>query len=188
MAKKNGNGAAAEKPSADEIIHAAALDGSRLIGDLADHLIAFEKAAHHHTPFEKLDEEGQRERCEAARSMARALVAGTLQAIAARGHPAVSAKLSKGSFTVGESLCEVKALMTFDDATMELLTRGSTDAMIVFASAEAYEGPMATKPEPDQKALIDDDPPHDPETGEIKDDEAPEKKDAPEGEGDQPGA
>lgn len=174
MEKAMGKKEATKTRDADEIIKAAKLDASRLIGDTGDFFLSNMKAARHLKPWDELDEERQKEMCEQARHQAIALVSGIVEAIAAAGLPAIPAKLSGGSFKIGDGTVDLKCSVAFDQENAKRLAGGTVDVMLVFASPSQYDSPMNSKPEPNQPELRADDEDeeaeHDEETGEVLED------------------
>lgn len=143
-----------EPKDAAEVIHAAGLDGSRLIGDLGDQLLADMKAARLLPEWEKLKEEEQAAMIDQAHARASALVAGVVEAIATRGLPYVPAVLGKASFDFGGKTMKMDATVAIDENTGDRILAGVNQCVLVFASAETFESALNSKPEPDQKALI----------------------------------
>lgn len=163
MAKKPTKQQQAE-PGADEIIAAAKFDADNLIGELADDMLSDIKAAAQREPWEKLNEEQQRELIENARARAKALVAGVVDAAATRGFPHYVATVGAYSGKMGARTVSLKVEVPAENFDPERL-HGS--AVLVFASAAEYGIEMRAKPEPDEPALSLDNEEFDPETGEL---------------------
>lgn len=161
-----------EQPTTGEVYKAAKIDPTKIRGELGDFIVSRMKAATHLKAWEQMSEEEQREQIEQALFWADTIIAGTAQAMMTRGLPSRPVKLGKFSGAVGESTIEVKATMILDKEVGDRISGGVTDAVMVFASLEAYQGgEMETRPAPDQTDLMAggdaDEEEHDKETGEI---------------------
>lgn len=178
-AKTNGAAAPANdtSPSADAIVKAHRFDKSNLIGNLGDTILATMKAARGLKPWEKMTETEQRDLIAGAKDQAKAMVAGVLNAIAARGLQKMHAELADGA-TIKGGMVILKCGVVASAENFDLLLSGRTKVMVVFADAAQFDGAMAATPEADQRKLAlaggkgdKPLPPHDPDTGEIKDDD-----------------
>lgn len=152
-----------EDREAGAIVRAARMDASRLIGDTGDFFLSVMKAARELKPWAQMTEVEQRELIEQAKHQATSLVAGIVEAISTRGLPHMPVKINDFSGKMGEGVAQIKCVMAFDEDAAKRLAQGTSSAIIVFASVDAYESDMLATPEPDQRALeiID------AETGEI---------------------
>lgn len=157
----------------ETVFRAAKFKHENLVGDVGDFFLSQMKAARHLPAWETLSEEKQREMIEQARHQALTLVAGVVKGVADRGLPSIPAKVESGSFKMGEGLVTLKVIVAFTPDIAAKLTGGTLDAVVVFASPSAFDGVMESTPDPDQPDMIET-PAHDPDTGEITDDEETE--------------
>lgn len=148
--------------SAREIIAAAKFNADNLIGETADAMLADMKAARNLEPWEKLNEEQQRDLIENAKRRAIALVAGVVEAAATRGFPNYPAAVGAYSGKMGARTVSLKVEVPAENFDPERL-HGA--AVLVFASAAEYGAEMSAAPAPDEPPLIDET--FDPETGEL---------------------
>ncbi len=147
----------------------------KLIGEVGDFLLSDFRAQRDANvkPYNQLSESDQRALIQRAHDQARHIVYQVVQSIAHKGIAHMEGQVEDaGSFKDGFFLLKVAVPMTAENAL--LLARRSGAVQIVYATAKDFESAMETQPEPDQQALIKD-PPHDPETGEIRegDEDAP---------------
>ncbi|MDX2277700.1 MAG: hypothetical protein NW206_19795 [Hyphomonadaceae bacterium] len=163
--------AAVEGGDADEIIETARIDADNIIGELTDAFIAEEKAAKHRPEWEKLTEEQQRERIDAANERARSFVAGVVAALFERGGVAsVECNIAKVDFVPGEETAKVNCVIVQSPETLEHFNKGMRRAKFVFADTGQFDGPVMTQAQPTQNALALETPDEeiDAETGEVK--------------------
>lgn len=169
--QKRGKGAAANDPDADvqddtttetkpdagidrliERATAAGFDTDRLIGSVADFLVADLRATHELKPWSKLLAEQQEALIERANKQARGIVAQVVAGIAARGLESMEGVLEdSGAFKDGHFILKIAVPMNADTARL-LSSRGGIVQM-VFANAAEFESVALIGADPDQPSL-----------------------------------
>lgn len=166
---------------ADAALKHYGFTAENLIGQLADYLI--EDARTEREPWSKLAQHEQEAIIVEQGRRARFLIADIVKAIANKGLNYMETTIEGGSFKLGDGAIKLKVVVDFTPEHAEWLAEGSIKGVLVLASLKEFEGRASIESEPDQAPLLgdgDDDPPHDPDTGEILDEEAErEEGDAP---------
>lgn len=172
-----------ENPISDDDLaeaeHTFAIHGftaENLIGQLADYLI--EDARTERKPWSELNEREQEAIIVEQGRRARFLVADIVKVIANKGLNYMEATLEGGSFKMGDGALKLKTVVDFTPEHAEYLAQGSVKCVLVLATLKEFEGKASITATPDEPGLPlsaeneqPENPPHDPDTGEILDDD-----------------
>lgn len=176
-----------ELSEAQETLTRMGFKADNLVGQLADYLI--ENARTERKPWSHLTQAQQESIIENAQRRARWLIADIVKAIANRGLNYMEATLEGGSFKLGDGALKLKAVVDFTPEHAEFLAQGSIKAVLVLASLREFDGEASVKSVPDQPSLEDaaaenddeeaEEAAHDPETGELLDDDGDDEAATP---------
>jgi hypothetical protein len=140
-----------------------------LIGQVTDFLLMELRDAKEKKPWAAMSESEQRWLIERAQGQARAVVAGIVRTIAAKGFEKIDAISDGGSWKDGEISLKLKARLTPEN--LEAVSTGGNFVQVIFASVEQFDGDGAIKAAPDQRPMFDDEDDAetwtDPHTGEV---------------------